>query len=97
VSPLSDKVLWQEYRDGKNALFVGDAHGNNAKTIGTLSDYATYGWFGDEYILLSKGGSELYVARSDTTLSDTNKPLKVTDYYKPQNSYPGYGYGYGGF
>jgi hypothetical protein len=97
VSPLSDKVLWQEYRDGKNALFVGDAHGNNAKTIGTLSDYATYGWFGDEYILLSKGGSELYVARSDTTLSDTNKPLKVTDYYKPRNSYPGYGYGYGGF
>ena len=96
VSPLSDKVFWQEYRDGKNTLFVGDQNGENAKTVASLSDYATYGWFSDDYLLLSKNGSELYIARADQPISDSNQLLKISDYYKPQYSYPGYGYGYGG-
>lgn len=96
VSPSSNKTFWQELRDGKNTLFVGDASGDNATTIASQSDYATYGWFGDDYILLSKNGSELYIASAKTPLSDTTQPLKITNYFKPQYSYPGYGYGYGG-
>lgn len=96
VSPASDKTFWQEFRDGKNTLFVGDQNGDNAKTIASLSDYSTYGWYSNDYLLLSKNGSELYIARADQPLSPTNQPLKITNYYKPQYSYPGYGYGYGG-
>jgi hypothetical protein len=94
VSPSGKKTLWAESRDGKNTLFIGDKNGTNAKQIATLSDYTPYGWYGadDQYILLTKDGSELYVAPAGNTLGD---PLKVTEYYKTR-SYPGYGYGYGG-
>lgn len=96
VSPSSDKVFWQDYRDGKNTLFVGDQNAQNAKTLASLSDFSTYGWYGDNYVLLSKNGSELYVAPANQVFSATNQPLKITNYYKPQITYPGYGYGYGG-
>jgi hypothetical protein len=94
VSPSGNKTLWYEPRDGKNTIFIGDQNGANAKTIATLSDYTPYGWFGqnDEYILLSKNGSELYIASASGNITS---PLKVTDYHKSR-TYPGYGYGYGG-
>ena len=94
VSPSESKTFWYEERDGKNTLFIGDENGANSKIIATLSDYTPYGWYGshDEYILLSKHGSELYIASSD---SDTLAPIKVVDYHKSP-TYPGYGYGYGG-
>jgi hypothetical protein len=83
VSPSSDKLFWQEFRDGKNTLFVGDQNADNAKTIASLSDFSTYGWFSEDYLLLSKNGSELYIVRADQPISDTNQPVKITDYYKP--------------
>lgn len=93
VSPNSEKTFWYEPRDGKNALFVGDKNGKDSKQLALQSEYTAYGWHSDKYILLSKNGSELFIAPSDKALS---QPIKITNYHKPTLTFPGYGYGYGG-
>lgn len=93
VSPNSQKTFWHESRNGKNAIFAADKNGLNSKELAQQSDYATYGWFTDDYVLLSKNKSELYIASADGPL-DT--PLKITNYHKPALQFQGYGYGYGG-
>lgn len=93
VSPDSQRTLWHEPRNGKNAIFIGDKNGKNSKELAINSEYATYGWFGDKYILLSKNGSELYITSADQQLGDT---VKIADYHKPALNFAGYGYGYGG-
>lgn len=92
VSPGGKKTFWSEVRDNKNTLFVGDADGQSRKQIATLSDYTPYGWYSDNYLLVSKNGSELYAMPTD----GSKPPVKITDYYKPQLTYKGYGGGYGG-
>lgn len=95
ASPSGNLTFWSESRDGKNSLFVGDTVGGNAKQIAVLSDYQTYGWYSENYLLASKNGSELYIMGSDGVKKDTDA-LKITDYHKPVINYPGYGGGYGG-
>ncbi len=92
LSPSGKQTFWSEERDGKNALFVGDDEGKNGKQIAALSEYQVYGWYSDDYLLVSKKGSELYILPSSGGID----PLKVTDYYKPAVSFRGYGGGYGG-
>jgi hypothetical protein len=90
-SPSANQTFWSEARDGKNTLFIGDDGGQGGKQIATLSDYSPYGWYTDNYLLVSKNGSELYImskAGGDT--------IKIADYHKPDTSFPGYGGGYGG-
>lgn len=96
ISPSDNKTFWYEYRDGKNTLFVGDKNGENGTQVASLSDYSTYGWFTDDYLLLSKDKSELYIVAANKPISATNQPSKITNYFKPGTNYPGYGYGYGG-
>lgn len=91
VSPSDNQTFWTQSQDGKNSLVVGDASGNNGTQIATLSDYKAYGWFTSDYVLVSNNGSELYVMPATGGTA-----LKVTDYYKAQQNYNGYGYGYGG-
>jgi hypothetical protein len=100
-SPSDNQTFWSESRDGKNTLFVGDHAGQNGKQIATLSDYSPYGWFSDDYLLVSKNSSELYImpvggAPSPLKLDDTTVPLKISDYHKPALTFQGYGGGYGG-
>lgn len=90
-SPSAGQTFWSESRDGKNTLFIGDEGGQDGKQIATLSDYTTYGWYTDNYLLVSKNSSELYVMSKDG-----KNVIKVTDYHKPALSFPGYGGGYGG-
>jgi hypothetical protein len=90
-SPSDSKTFWSEPRDGKNTLLVGDNEGKNAKEVASLSDYQTYGWFTEKYLLISKNSSELYIMPASG-----GTPLKITDYYKPSTSFTGYGKGYGG-
>ncbi|MGH7196892.1 MAG: hypothetical protein ACREGJ_03980 [Candidatus Saccharimonadales bacterium] len=95
LSPSSQLSFWYEPRDGKNTLFVGSAKGGEGQEIATLSEYTPYGWYGDDYLLVAKKGSELYILpRQDAAKS---QPVKVTDYHKPTLEFYGYGYGYGGF
>ncbi|MBX4197239.1 hypothetical protein KW801_01635 [Candidatus Saccharibacteria bacterium] len=91
-SPSGDSTFWSESRDGKNTLFTGDASGQNGKQVATLSDYNTYGWFTDNYLLVSKNSSELYIMGR---LGD-HPAIKISDYHKPSVTFYGYGGGYGG-
>ena len=93
-SPSGNVTFWSETRDGKNTLFVGDGQGANQKEIAKLSDYQTYGWYTEDYLLVSKDGSELYILGKDGIKKDS-EALKIMDYHKPAMSYMGYG-GYGG-
>ncbi|HXY18185.1 MAG TPA: hypothetical protein VEH48_02070, partial [Candidatus Nitrosopolaris sp.] len=54
---------------------LGDSTGDNQKTVQNLSDYSAAGWYTNNYLLLSKNGSELYISdlKGDT-------PIKITDY-----------------
>lgn len=91
-SPSSDNTFWADPRDGKNTLFIGDQDGENGKQIAALSDYYTYGWYTDNYLLVSKNSSELYVMSKD----GSQPAIKITDYHKPAITFNGYGGGYGG-
>jgi hypothetical protein len=91
LSPVGDETFWSTPEDGKNGLYVGDQNGANAKQIETLSSFAAYGWYTDNYLLVSENGSELYVMPASG-----GTPLKITDYHKAEQSYAGYGGGYGG-
>ena len=91
-SPSGDQTFWSEARDGKNTLFTGDSSGQNAKQIATLSDYNTYGWYSDNYLLVSKNSSELYILPK----AGDQPAIKISDYHKPALTFAGYGGGYGG-
>lgn len=91
LSPSGGSTFWTEQRDGKNTLFVGDEDGKDQKQIASLSDYSPYGWYTDNYLLIQKSNSELYIMPASG-----GTPLKITDYYRPAVSYNGYGGGYGG-
>lgn len=74
-SPSGSQTFWSEPRDGKNSLIIGDSFGGNQTTIAKLSDYDAAGWYGSQYLLLSKGDSELYImAASGGT------PVKIASY-----------------
>jgi hypothetical protein len=95
ISPSGSQTFWTELRDGQNALFTGDSNASSKKQIASLSDYSPYGWYSNNYVLVSKNSSQLYIMPS-SGLTSGQLPLKVTDYFKPTQTYPGYGYGYGG-
>ena len=102
ISPSGKATYWTEARDGKNTQIIGDANAENA-TITSFSDaYKSYGWYTDNYVLMSKNGSELYIEPVPMTqvvgtdAAHVLQPLKVTNYHKAGPSFIGYGYGYGG-
>jgi DNA/RNA endonuclease YhcR with UshA esterase domain len=92
LSPSGNQTFWADSRDGKYLLSVGNQDAKNKKQVGDLGDYSAYGWYTDDYLLVSKGGSELYVLGKGG-----GTPLKIADYYRPSGvNYQGYGGGYGG-
>jgi hypothetical protein len=97
VSPSGNKTFWTDFRDGKNVFFVGDVKGENGKQLpGSSDDYAAYGWYTDDYLLVTKKGSEMFIMPVDGLPGGIQKALKISDYYKPNYFIRGYGYGYGG-
>lgn len=83
ISPSGKKSLWTENRDGKYTVFVGDERGLNVKTVRSLGEYDVYDWYTDEYILLIKDDSELYIMSAEGS-----EPVKITD-FQP-TSYKGF-------
>lgn len=84
LSPSGKQAFWAESRDGKNTLFVGDGIGLNGSTIATLSEYDPYGWFTNDYLVVTKDNSQLYVMGLKG-----GKATKITD-YQPTSQYQGY-------
>ena len=95
VSPSGSQTFWTASQNGQSALFVGDANAQHSRQLSGLSDYQPYGWFSDSYLLLSKGGTDLYIAPA-AGLKAGQQPTKISYYYQPIVKYPNYGYGYGG-
>lgn len=95
VSPSGNQTLSSDVRDGKYTLFIGDNNGKNPKQIPSDGDYAPYGWYNDNLLLVSKGNNQLFVIPV-TGSQPPKQPLKVTNYYRPVITFTGYGYGYGG-
>ncbi len=92
LSPNGTSVVWSEERDGKQAIFVGDKNADGKQEIAKKSDYKPYGWLTDNWILLQKNDSELYITTKEQ-LKKGIEPLKVSDYHRSANSLSGYGYG----
>lgn len=92
ISPSATRVYWLEARDGKSAIFVGDKDAENKKQVALLGGYAGFGWYTDEYLLVSKDESELYIMPT-AGLGGGVQPQKVTDYFQGR----GYSGGHGGY
>jgi hypothetical protein len=95
ISPNGQESFWADSRDGKNALFIGGKNAENEQQLTLQSGFTPYGWMTDQYLLLQKDGSELYITTKDQIKNGVD-PIKVSDYHKPRVNYAGYGYGYGG-
>jgi hypothetical protein len=91
ASPSGKKVFWSEQRDGRSTFFTGNANAQDLKQVAVLDEHQVYGWYSDDYLLVSKKGSELFIMPPDGS-----KVTKITDYHKPDVSFNGYGGGYGG-
>lgn len=91
VSPNGQEVFWAESRDGKNVFFIGNLDMENGKEVARLENFQAYGWYSQDYLLVTKNNSELYIMPRAG-----GEPVKISDYHKPQNDFRGYGYGYGG-
>ena len=100
ISPNGKRAFWSEPRDGKNVLFVGDdnATAGTKEQLTNLAAHAAYGWVTDDYVLLQKDGSELYITTLDQLKNnkDSQSAVKISDYHKAATNFAGYGYGYGG-
>lgn len=93
VSPSGNLLFWSELRDGKNHLYIGNQNAGSAKALDGLADYKPYGWFGDNYLLVSSiSSSELAILPVAGT-AGSGKLLKVSDFYKSYQNYNGYSYG----
>jgi hypothetical protein len=89
-SPSGNTLFWAEARDGKNTLLLGDKKAENGQELGALSELTPYGWYTENYLLVSKKDSELYIMNKAKDAT----PLKVSDYHKPAFNNNGYGGGY---
>lgn len=69
------KAVWTEQRDGKNAIIIGNSDGTNGKQIASLNAQEAFGWYGQQYVLLSKTASELSALGSGG-----GTPLQITSY-----------------
>ncbi len=87
-SPGGKYTCFIEQRDGKSDLYLTDSQGANERrltTDGGVNQFVQ--WYGDDYIVFSKG-STLYVAATASTL----KPVKVADFYAGNGRTYGGGY-----
>ncbi len=91
TSPTGQKTLWAEQHGSKQTLSVGDKNGSNGSEILNADQYLPYGWYSDEYILVSRSGSELYIGAAGALQGKGTVLQKVTDYHRPVLGISGYG------
>jgi Tfp pilus assembly protein PilX len=94
VSPVGIHTLWSIMRDGVTAAMTGDQNGQSAKQLLRQSGYQPYGWYGEEYVVLSQDDDKLYIVPA-AGLTTNEKPYVITDYYQTPETYTSIEYGYG--
>ena len=73
LSPSGNHQMWSHISGNTVSIIVGDKNGNNQNTVANLPfGYVPYGWWSDDYLLLSKG-STLYIIPS----TDTGNEAKI--------------------
>lgn len=93
LSPSGDQLLTAQIRDGQLVLQVGANSDSTPATVASLStDYSFYGWYTNDYLLVSYKNSQLYILPV-SGLKNGAGPLKMTDYF--QGNYGGYNSGKG--
>lgn len=75
LSADMSRAVWSDLRDGKHTILIGDTDGAGSSSVLELSDYTSMNWANDDYLLLDKKGSEIYIV--STAGGDATK---VTDY-----------------
>ena len=73
--------LWDESVNGAYQSYVADADLKSRRAVGPAGDFRAYGWYGDDYVLLSRNDSELYIM--PLTADGQAAPQKITDYHRP--------------
>jgi len=91
-SPSGDHTLWSTGNDA-GVLFVGDTNGNNPSQVTLSGNYSPYGWYGENYLLVSQKNNQLSIVPT-SGLAAGRTPLSITSYYEPASSG---GYEYGGY
>jgi hypothetical protein len=92
VSPSGNQTFWADGQSSQGALSVGNASATNQNQIAKFSDYAPYGWYTDNYVLVSENDNELYIMPA----TGSELPVKVGNYYESMLNNSGNGGGYGG-
>ena len=92
VSPSAKQTVWNDTRDGKQVVLLGDATAANAHGLTALNGFSVYGWYSDDYLLVSKNHSQLFIAPVDGLTA----PKAIANYYKPGQNVANFSYGYGG-
>jgi hypothetical protein len=92
ASPDATKSFWNELRDGKQTLLVGDKNGASSSAITSTGEYSAYGWYGSQYLLLSLQKSGLYIVPAASSVA--SQPLKISDYYQAPTADSTYGGGF---
>lgn len=90
-SPSGSSTFWAQQRNGMNTLLTGDANGNNQKQVAGVSSFNPFGWYSDNYLLVTESNSDLYIMSASG-----GAPFKVSDYYKPPSGFAIYNGNYGG-
>lgn len=93
TSPDNSKVLWSEPHGNQYSFYLGSTSDATKQDVfGMLQPYTPYGWYGQDYILLSKNQSELYIAPATGTIQ-AETLQKIADYHTVPAGLSGNGYG----
>lgn len=61
LSPNGRLAVWEEKRDGKNNILIGSDNGDSVENFAQETDFAIVDWYSNDYVLLSKQNSELFI------------------------------------
>ena len=96
-SPSGSSAFWTESNKGSNILYTSNKDGSSSSES-LAAPFKQYGWYTDNYNLLSKDGNTLYI----TGQNSSKTPVQISSYTAATKGYniamagyPGPGFGYG--
>ncbi|MCA9330445.1 hypothetical protein KC957_00195, partial [Candidatus Saccharibacteria bacterium] len=77
----ANQYLWDELVDGASQVYVAEGSLQTKHVVMPAGEFHAFGWYGGDYVLLGKNGSELFIIPTDSTTQTV--PQKVVDYHRP--------------